>query len=38
MSDVFAYGKNKKTDAKYFIGYKSDNKIRPLFIEIQQII
>lgn len=31
-SNEFAYDKNKETDAKYFIGYKTGKKIRPLFI------
>ena len=28
--------KNKETDAKYFIEYKTGRKIRPLFIELPQ--
>ena len=26
ISDEFAHGKNKETDAKYFIGYQNDKK------------
>ena len=37
-SDAFAYGKKKKPDTKYFIGCESDDKIRTLFTEIQQMI
>lgn len=29
--------KNKEADAKYFIGYKTGRKIRPLFIELPQM-
>lgn len=35
VSIAFAYGKNKETDAKYFTGYETNNKIIPLFTEVQ---
>ena len=35
--DQFAYNKNKETNAKYFIGYKTD-KIRSLLIELPQMV
>ena len=38
VSDAFACGKNKETDAKCFIGYETGNKIIPLFIEVPQMI
>ena len=37
VSDEFANGKNKGTDAKYFIGYKTGQKIRQLLITLPQI-
>ena len=30
--------KNKETDVKYFIGYENNNKIKPLFNEVLQMI
>ena len=36
--DEFAYGKNKETDTKCFIRYKSDQKIRRLIINFRQMI
>ena len=32
--DAFGYDINNKTDAKYFIGYETDNRIITLFIEV----
>ena len=36
--DVSAYDKNKKTDAKFFIGYKDDKKVSPLWIKLPKIV
>lgn len=38
MPDAFSYGITKETDATCFIGYETDNKIMPLFIEVSQMI
>ena len=37
VSDVFAYGINKETDAKYFIVYESHNKVARSFTETLQM-
>ena len=37
VSDVFAYGINKETDAKYFIVYESHNKVGRSFTETLQM-
>lgn len=37
VSNAFVIGINKEADAVYFIGYETDNKIRPLFIEVPQM-
>ena len=37
VSDDFAHIKNKETHANYFIGYKNDKKIKPLFIKFSQM-
>lgn len=34
---VYGYGKNKETDAKYFIAYKTGKKIRPLLIKLPKM-
>lgn len=34
---VYGYGKNKETDAKYFIAYKTRKKIRPLLIKLPKM-
>ena len=38
VSDAFLFSQIKKTDAKYFIGYETHHKVRPLFIWVSQII
>lgn len=35
--DEFFYGKNKETDGKYFIGYKTSKKNGLLFITLSQM-
>ena len=35
--DEFTYVKKQRNGCKYFIGYKTDQKITPLFIKLQQM-
>ena len=37
LSNAFGYDINKETDAKYFTGYETDNKSKPLFIEASRM-
>ena len=37
ISDASAYGKNKKADATFFIGYTDDKKIRPFCIQLPKM-
>ena len=36
LSDEFTYGKDEDIDATYFIGYKKDEKTRPLAVKLSQ--